>query len=106
MSGVQKTDVNLLAKVTSLGARFFEKYVTSAKMNKVITNMNDVGVCDLIIATNVSQTIDFGSLKVGDHVIIIKPASGPAQFVTIAVAGDLGTAAVVGQLYIVLRPSM
>jgi len=104
--GVQKTDVNTLAKVTSLGARFFEKFVTSTKMNKVISNMNDVGLCDLIIATNVSQTVDFGSLKVGDHIVIILPAAGSAQFVTCAVGGDLGQAAVVGQLYIVLRPSM
>ena len=73
--GVQKTDVNTLAKVTSLGARFFEKFVTSTKMNKVISNMNDVGLCDLIIATNVSQTVDFGSLKVGDHIVIILPAA-------------------------------
>lgn len=104
--GVQKTDISMFAKVKSLGASFFQKYVTTKEMNKKLTEMNDIGLIDLIVATNVSQTVDFGSLKVGDHVVIILPAAGNAQFVTVSVAGDLGTAAVVGQLYIVLRPSM
>ena len=102
MSGIQKTDVNTLAKVTSLGARFFEKFVTTKNMNKVITNMNDVGM----IGTNVSQTIDFTNLKVGDHIVRILPVAGGAVFVTCSVAGDLGVAAVVGALYVVCRPSM
>lgn len=57
----------------------------------------------LIVATNVSQTIDFGSLLVGDKVLILPATAGNAQFVTIATAGTLGQAAVVGSLYVVLR---
>jgi len=49
---------------------------------------------------------DFASLKVGDIVVIVKPAAGEAEYKSISTAGDLGVAAVVGQLYIVLTPSV
>lgn len=104
--GIEKTDISMFSKVTSLGARFFEKYVSTAMMNKKLTEMNNIGLRDVIVATAVSQTTDFGSLKVGDHVICIKAALGNAVFVTITTAGDLGTAAVVGNLYVVITPSM
>tara|TARA_B100001094_G_C18196280_1_gene811401 strand:- start:11612 stop:11929 length:318 start_codon:yes stop_codon:yes gene_type:complete len=104
--GVQKTDISLYAKVKSLGASFFQRYTTTKDMNKKITEMNNIGLRDLIIATAVSQTTDFGSLKVGDLVVIIKPAAGEAEYKSISTAGDLGVAAVPGQLYIVLTPSM
>ncbi len=104
--GVQKTDISLYAKVKSLGASFFQRYTTTKDMNKKITEMNNIGLRDLIIATAVSQTTDFGSLKVGDLVVIIKPAAGEAEYKSISTAGDLGVAAVIGQLYIVLTPSM
>lgn len=57
----------------------------------------------LIVATNVSQTVDFGALLVADKILVIAAAAGNAHFVTCAVAGDLGEAAVVGSLYVVLR---
>ncbi len=57
----------------------------------------------LIVATNVSQTIDFGALKVGDKVLKVKVADGTAAWLTIATAGTLGEAAVVGDTYMVLR---
>lgn len=60
-------------------------------------------IAGAIVATNVSQTIDFASLKVGDLVAMIPAVAGNADFITISVAGDLGQAAVVGNLYIVLR---
>jgi hypothetical protein len=103
---IQTTNVSIFEKVRSLGASFFQKYTSTKILNKKIAEMNDLGLCDLIIATNVSQTIDFPSLKVGDHIVIIMPAAGNARFVTCAVVGDLGVAAVVGQLYIVLRPNL
>lgn len=59
---------------------------------------------DLIIATNVSQTIDFGGLKVGDYVMMVPAVAGSADLIgPIAVAGDLGQAAVVGNAYQVWR---
>ena len=61
-------------------------------------------IAGAIVATNVSQTIDFGSLAVGDLVAMIPAVAGNADFIgPIAVAGTLGQAAVVGNLYIVLR---
>jgi hypothetical protein len=55
------------------------------------------------IATNVSQTVDFAALAVGDIVVIIPAALGTSMFRTVATAGTLGQAAVVGSLYIALR---
>lgn len=57
----------------------------------------------LIVATNVSATIDFGGLVVGDKILISPAAAGNSMFVTCAVAGTLPQAAVVGSLYVVLR---
>jgi hypothetical protein len=57
----------------------------------------------LITATNVSTTIDFGALKVGDKVVMIPTVAGNAAFFTVATAGTLPAAAVVGNLYLVLR---
>jgi len=56
-----------------------------------------------IVATNVSQTVDFASLAVGDKVVVIPAAAGNSHFVTVATAGTLGEAAVVGSLYLVFR---
>lgn len=56
-----------------------------------------------IVATNVSQTIDFAALKIGDQVLMIPATAGNADLITITVAGDLGQAAVVGNIYVVLR---
>lgn len=56
-----------------------------------------------IIATSTSQTVDFGVLKVGDRVIKIHATLGTAKFRTCSVAGTLGEAAVIGDLYVVLR---
>jgi hypothetical protein len=60
-------------------------------------------IANVIVATNVSQTINFGSLLVGDRVVVIPAVAGNSNFVTVATAGTLGQAAVVGSLYIVLR---
>ena len=76
--------------------------------NEVATAINGAAsathfLAGAIVATNVSQTVDFASLKVGDQVAVIHATAGNAHFVTIATAGDLGEAAVVGDLYIVIR---
>lgn len=87
--------------------------VTDATIGAEIADVVDAGtaaiaqmpivVAGAIVATSVSQTTDFGSLKVGDKVAMIPATAGSADFITISVAGDLGQAAVVGNLYIVLR---
>lgn len=56
-----------------------------------------------IIATNVSTTIDFAALAVGDLLVHIPAVAGNSIFETVATAGTKPSAAVVGDLYIVLR---
>jgi hypothetical protein len=75
-------------------------------INKGVAHATQSPVCVVaaIVATNVSQTIDFASLAVGDKVMMIPATAGNADFITIATAGNLGQAAVVGNLYVVLRP--
>lgn len=80
--------------------------------NAIASNANDGDalasatawtVAALIVATATSTTTDFGALKVGDKVVIAPSVAGNAQFVTVATAGTLPQAAVVGSLYVVLR---
>jgi len=56
-----------------------------------------------IVATNVSTTIDFGLLQVGDIVLHVPASPGSAQFASVAVAGTAPFAAVVGDMYVALR---
>lgn len=62
-------------------------------------------IANVIVATNVSATIDFASLAVGDRVLILPAVAGNSMFVTVATAATLPQAAVVGSLYVVLRPT-
>jgi len=108
MAGTQiKTDVSLLAKVTSLGASFFQKFVTSITMNKSITNMNTVGMRSMVIATAVSPTTDFEFLEVGDYVLMMDGTvgGGNSGYLVVVTAGTLPVAAVVGNLYIQITPT-
>jgi hypothetical protein len=57
----------------------------------------------IIVATSTSTTTDFGALKVGDRVVKIPAVAGNSIFYTVATAGTLPAAAVVGDLYVVLR---
>lgn len=57
----------------------------------------------LIVATNVSTTIDFASLVVGDKILVSPAVDGNSHFLTVAVAATLPEAAVVGSLYVVMR---
>lgn len=62
-------------------------------------------IVGFITATNISQTVDFTSLAVGDIVQIYpSPTSdtAPDSF-TITVNGDLGRSAVVGCTYLIRR---
>lgn len=65
-----------------------------------------IGIAAAIVATNVSQTIDFAALAVGDQVLMIPATAGNADLITIATAGTLGQAAVVGNIYVVLRAAV
>lgn len=69
----------------------------------LITALGQQRIAALIIATNVSQTVDFAALAVGDYVVHIPATPGNAGFTHVATAGTLGAAAVVGDMYIALR---
>lgn len=56
-----------------------------------------------IVATSTSQTTDFAVLLTTDKVIMVPATAGNADFITPSAAGDLGQAAVVGNLYLVIR---
>jgi len=103
---IQTTNVSIFEKVRSLGASFFQKYTPTKTLNKKIAEMNDLGLCDLIICVTADTTTDFGSLKVGDHVLIFRSAAGTTLFQTVVTVGTLPVAGVAGQLYIVLRPNL
>lgn len=84
--------------------------VTSQEFGNLIADGVDAGllashvIVGMIVATNVSTTIDFaGKLAVGDRVIMIPAVAGNSIFYTVATAGTLPAAAVVGNLYVVVR---
>lgn len=56
-----------------------------------------------IVAAHVSTTTDFAALAVGDLVAHIPATAGNSQLLTVATAGTLPVAAVVGDLYLVIR---
>jgi hypothetical protein len=58
-----------------------------------------------ITATSTSTTTDFGSLKVGDRILVITAAGAWAATpqLTVATAGTLPAAAVATSLYLVFR---
>jgi hypothetical protein len=58
----------------------------------------------MIVATNVSATHDFSSLQVNDLLVHIPATAGNASFEKCVTAGTKPSAAVVGDLYIQLRP--
>ena len=90
----EKVNIPIIQKVKSLGASFF-KYMASVKeVNKVVQNINNTGLVEIIVATAISTVPVFGSLKIGD-----------AYYLTCAADGTLPAAAVVGNVYIVLRPA-
>jgi len=56
-----------------------------------------------IIATATSTTTDFGALAVGDLVATIPAAAGNSKFGTVITIGTAPFAAVIGDLYIIIR---
>lgn len=69
-----------------------------------VAAQSPICVAAMITATATSQTTDFGALKVGDQVLMIPATAGNSDAIgPIAVAGTLGQAAVVGNVYLVLR---
>jgi hypothetical protein len=62
-----------------------------------------VSIPAAIVAAHTSTTTDFAALQVGDLLVHIPATAGNAAFETVATAGTKPSAAVVGDLYIVVR---
>jgi len=99
--------VSMFAKVSSLGARFFEKFVSTKAMNKKLGEMNNIGLTNVITATSVSLTTDFGSLAVGDMFICIDQTAGnKARAMPVLVAATAPFAPfAIGAICLVITPS-
>jgi hypothetical protein len=77
--------------------------LTSQAAGSELANaVNKASGISTIIAAHVSQTTDFSSLKVGDLVVHIPATAGNAAFEVVVTAGTKPSAAVVGDLYIVI----
>jgi len=88
--GLQTTAVSMFSKVSSLGARFFEKYVSTTVMNKKLTEINNLGLVDIITATALSTTTDFGTLAIGDIYVLLDSTAGKVSRAgKVTVAGTL-----------------
>lgn len=73
------------------------------KVSSDIKSLLSHFVIAAIVATNVSQTVDFAALAVGDIVLHLPAVAGNSDFSVVATAGTLPAAAVVGDLYVALR---
>jgi hypothetical protein len=101
-----------MAISNSTAQRLIVGLASQSAGNEVATLLNNIDVFDqqsshsiasLIVATAVSPTTDFGALRVGDRVVMIPAVAGNSIFYTVATAGTLPAAAIVGNMYIVLR---
>jgi hypothetical protein len=68
-----------------------------------ILNNDTYGIPLAIVATSVSTTVNFGGLAVGDLLVHIPHTAGNAAFEVVAAANTKPSAAVVGDLYLVIR---
>jgi hypothetical protein len=69
----------------------------------LIAALGSYSISGAIVATSTSTTTNFSSLLVGDTIIHVPATPGNVQSGLVAVAGTLPFAAVVGDLYMVLR---
>lgn len=69
----------------------------------LITALGSYTLANAIVATSTSTTVDFGSLQVGDYVAYFPATAGNSRFGTVATAGTLPFAGIVGDLYLVIR---
>lgn len=80
-----------------------KELVDAVNQHDALLSQSAKVVAAVIVATATSQTTDFGALRVGDQVLMIPATAGNADLITIATIGDLGQAAVVGNIYVALR---
>lgn len=87
----------------TLGRELVDAINLSTQVNAQVVAQGPILIPAAIVATSVSQTVDFAALAVSDRVLMIPATAGNADLITVAVAGNLGQAAVIGNIYVVLR---
>ena len=102
MALLSDTIKRLMSALTSADAG--NEVANAIQAGAAVAAQNLICCVAAIQATNVSQTVDFAALKVGDKIAMIPATAGNADYISCTVAGDLGQAAVVGNLYLVFRP--
>lgn len=93
---------NIKEALTTLIQVVITSSAESEKLIKLLDNIPTVDGGQLIKATAVSQTTDFGVLKDGDVVIHYVTVGTLVEVVEISTDGDLGEAAVVDDYYQVI----
>jgi len=102
MAAITSDDVKRLSTaVTSIDAG--NRIADALNVANAFASQGPVVIAATIVATSVSQTTDFGALLTTDKVVMIPATAGNADFITPSATGNLGQAAVVGNLYLVLR---
>ena len=89
--------------ITALADKDAANEIVTALNTSVVAYLTGSYVPAVITATAISATTDFGALVVGDKVVVVPAVAGNVIFYTVATAGTLPAAAVVGSLYVVLR---
>jgi len=81
-----------------------DKVVETAISGSSASAISSSFLVSALVATNVSVTVDFAQVAVGDIVAHIPATAGNAEFAVAVTAGTLPlVAAVVGDLYMILR---
>ena len=96
-------------KVTAANRAPAAKVIAGALANSkvaqaLIAALGSYSISGSIIATNVSESVNFGSLLIGDYLVHIPASPGGVQFAAVVAAGNAPYAAVIGDLYLVMRP--
>ena len=69
----------------------------------LIAALGAYSISGAIPATSTSTTTNFGTLQVGDFLVHLPASPGSAQFAAVVTAGTAPFAAVIGDLYLVMR---
>ena len=69
----------------------------------LIAALGAYSISGAIPATSTSTTVNFSTLQVGDWLLHIPASPGSTQFAAVTVVGTAPYAAVIGDLYLVLR---
>jgi len=102
MSLSSDTVARLMTALTSESAG--NEVATVLNTSSSAASQRGLTIAAAITAAHTSSTTDFGALKVGDTVIHLQATPGNPDFSVVVTAGTLPSSAVVGDLYIVLRP--